>query len=329
MNIEERKKIAREAVNEPLSKERMRAWNDSTVVATWMREQWDAACTPSCEELDELPDGGRMEHDILRRIGRRAWLRNIGFYQAYSAVASLLLLVGIGAAAYFLLEREAPAMRYVVSSGTRGFENVVLPDGTSVRMGPGSRLTYPGTFDGSTREVSLEGQAFFDVAKDRSKPFIVHAGRMEVEALGTAFELFSYDTERWEEATLLNGRIRVSLPSKDQGTEEVILSPDERFTFDKRNGSVVVKKVDADSYTAWRRDGRISFVNEPLSVIIPRLERWYGHKIACPSDLANRLRFTFKVNDESLESILFLMRQTSGVRYERVTESDYRLLPPV
>ena len=83
-------------------------------------------------------------------------------------------------------------------------------------MGPGSRLTYPASFSGKTREIRLDGQAFFDVAKNREKPFIVHTEDMSVEALGTAFELFSYNMENKMEAILLNGKIKVSVENKEQ-----------------------------------------------------------------------------------------------------------------
>ena len=104
---------------------------------------------------------------------------------------------------------------YVVSSGIQNMESVSLPDGTKVQMGPGSRLTYPASFSGKTREIRLDGQAFFDVAKNREKPFIVHTEDMSVEALGTAFELFSYNMENKMEAILLNGKIKVSVGDKE------------------------------------------------------------------------------------------------------------------
>ena len=96
-------------------------------------------------------------------------------------------------------------------------------------MGPGSRLTYPASFSGKTREIRLDGQAFFDVAKNREKPFIVHTEDMSVEALGTAFELFSYDMENKMEAILLNGKIKVSVADKETNQmKEYFVSPDER-----------------------------------------------------------------------------------------------------
>lgn len=82
-----------------------------------------------------------------------------------------------------------------MASGVRCIESVSLSDGTTVRMGPNSQLIYPKSFDGKTRDVELKGQAFFDVAKDRERPFTVHTKNMDVTALGTAFEVFNYDSE--------------------------------------------------------------------------------------------------------------------------------------
>ena len=95
---------------------------------------------------------------------------------------------------------------YVMASGVRCIEPVSLSDGTTVRMGPNSQLIYPKSFDGKTRDVELKGQAFFDVAKDRERPFTVHTKNMDVTALGTAFEVFNYDSESKLETILLNGR---------------------------------------------------------------------------------------------------------------------------
>ena len=98
-----------------------------------------------------------------------------------------------------------------MASGVRCIEPVSLSDGTTVRMGPNSQLIYPKSFDGKTRDVELKGQAFFDVAKDRERPFTVHTKNMDVTALGTAFEVFNYDSESKLETILLNGKVKIGL----------------------------------------------------------------------------------------------------------------------
>ena len=135
-----------------------------------------------------------------------------------------------------------------MASGVRCIESVSLSDGTTVRMGPNSQLIYPKSFDGKTRDVELKGQAFFDVAKDRERPFTVHTKNMDVTALGTAFEVFNYDSESKLETILLNGKVKIGLGGPNvKNRREVILNPNEMLVFDKQANTVRVKTVNARS----------------------------------------------------------------------------------
>jgi transmembrane sensor len=106
--------------------------------------------------------------------------------------------------------------------------HIVLPDGTNVWLNADSKIIYPGNFQGETREVSLVGEAFFDVVKNVNKPFIIHTGTMDVKVLGTAFNVRSYPGEMTTEASLLRGLIEVTL----NGTEKkkILLKPNEKLT---------------------------------------------------------------------------------------------------
>ena len=139
-----------------------------------------------------------------------------------------------------------------------------------------SKLTYPAAFTGKTREIHLDGQAFFDIHKNPHKPFIVHTSEMEVQALGTAFEVFDYDIESKSETVLLNGKVKIGINNSKGDRAEFILSPNEKMVYDQQADSAYVLTVNADKYTSWRKQKIVSFENEKLSMIIPRLEQWYG-----------------------------------------------------
>ena len=224
----------------------------------------------------------------------------------------------------YLWNQQTAASVYVVTSGIQNLEKIQLPDGTHVCLGPGSRLEYPSEFRPGSRNVRLEGQAFFDVAKDPSKPFRVQMDDMQVEALGTAFELFNYEDSEDMEAVLVNGKIKVSFEQDNKVVREQIMNPDERLIWHKKSNQVEVGKIDAEKYTSWRI-GVLSFENENLAMIIPRLERWYGRKIQCEESLLNNYSFTFKVRDESLDVILFIMRQSAPLQYKKNTDESYIL----
>ena len=323
MEYKDKKYILKKLMQDALTEEERIALQSSRRVTKEMERQWDNA--PDAVGSD-CPD----EPSIWRNIRREVWShgegRKVVFYKIYSMIASILLVLGVTGTVYFALQDRADVPMYIVSSGIQNMESVSLPDGTKVQMGPGSRLTYPARFSGKTREIILDGQAFFDVAKNREKPFIVHTENISVEALGTAFELFSYDMENKIEAILLNGKIKISVADKKTNkTEEYIVSPDEKILMDRQTGKITKHIVDADKYTAWRKQKMLSFENEKLSMIIPRLEQWYSRKVMCQKDLADKYRFTFKVRDESLDRILYMIKASSPLLYKEMENGDYIL----
>lgn len=323
MECEDKKYILKKLMQDALTEEERVALQASRRVARQMERQWDNA--PDAVGTDK-PDEATMWQGICESLKGNVLGKKVVFYKVYSYVASLLILLGIAGTAYFS-SRDRTLPMYVVSSGIRNMESVSLPDGTEVQLGPGSRLTYPACFSGKTREVVLNGQAFFDVAKDPKHPFIVSTKDMHVQALGTAFELFSYEMEDKVEAILLNGKIRIGVSEKESKTvKNYLVSPNEKMLLDRRSGMVSKQIVDADKYTAWRKQKILTFENEELSMIIPRLEQWYGRKILCQKDLAEKYRFTFKVRDESLEKILKLIQLSSPLKSQEIEDGNYRLV---
>lgn len=150
-----------------------------------------------------------------------------------------------------------------------------------------SRLKYPVNFVGTSREVYLEGEAFFDVARDTSKPFIVNCATFSVKALGTSFDVSCYNDDEFGLATLASGKIEVAL-----GDQKKILSPGEQALIKEQ--SLSVKEVNILPYTSWMED-RLYFFNEKLESIMKRMARWYGIEV-CYADLGIReLHFTGNV----------------------------------
>lgn len=308
------KKLMRDVLDE---KDRQRLLCDPKVEER-MRSQWDEAA----DRVNPVV-GNRMWERIIARTMATNGVRKLWVYKITAIAASILLLLGVGSVVYWSHTKEDQYI-YVMASGVRCIESVSLSDGTTVRMGPNSQLIYPKSFDGKTRDVELKGQAFFDVAKDRERPFTVHTKNMDVTALGTAFEVFNYDSESKLETILLNGKVKIGLGGPNvKNRREVILNPNEMLVFDKQANTVRVKTVNAEEYSGWR-NGVLSFENERLSMILTRLEPWFGRKIKCPKEIAEKYRFTFKVRDESLERILFMLSNTSPIKY-REKDNEYEL----
>lgn len=308
-------------MQDALEEEERTALNDQDAVKTQMLGQWNSA--PDAAGTDRT-DGMRIWDHIRQKVWENASAKRYLFYKIYSVAASVLLLLAVGGVAYHMAKDNIPV--YVVTSGIQNMQSVSLPDGTIVQLGPGSKLTYPAAFTGKTREIHLDGQAFFDIYKNPHKPFIVHTSEMDVQALGTAFEVFDYDIESKSETVLLNGKVKIGVNNSKGVKTEFILSPNEKMVYDQQADSAYILPVDADKYTSWRKQKIISFENEKLSMIIPRLEQWYGRKIMCQQDLADKYRFTFKVRDESLERILFMLGESSPLKYEKISNGNYILV---
>ena len=170
----------------------------------------------------------------------------------------------------------------------RGGEFVLcLADGTVVTLNADSKIHYPDHFTGKERQVSLEGEAFFDVARDTTKPFIVKCDDFSVKALGTSFDVSCYDDDEYALATLASGKIEVTL-----GEEKRILTPGEQAMI--REKTLVVKEVNILPYTSWMED-RLYFFNEKLESIMKRISRWYGMEVCYAHPGIQELHFTGNV----------------------------------
>lgn len=146
-----------------------------------------------------------------------------------------------------------------------------LSDGTVVYLNSGSRLKYPVSFKGTERKVFLEGEAYFEVVRNERQPFRVAAGEVEVEVLGTSFNMNAYPEREGVQTTLANGKIRVVNQEKS-----VILSPGEQASC--VNGDIHVREVDVKEFTSWK-NGLFIFNKMTLKDIMIQMERWYGLQV--------------------------------------------------
>lgn len=278
--------------------------------------------------LSQDVDGEKIWRNINSAIDNTSKTSALAFFKIYSIAASVLLMISIGMAYYFYSPSIQHNTSYVVSSGMQRMESLTLPDGSIVKMGPNTKLTYPDKFDADKRLIRLEGQAFITVAVDENKPFIVSTPDLHVTALGTAFEIFNYEPigdNEMIETILLSGKVKITLNTPtNNGPKEYLLNPNEKLSHSRLTKHTQISPIDADRYTLWRNKLNPSFQDEQLSVILPRLERWYGISIECPPHIANSYRYTFSIRDESLERILALLNLSSPVTYVKDGEK-YKL----
>ena len=174
----------------------------------------------------------------------------------------------------------------------RGGEfKIELEDGTQVWLNAQSRLVYPEAFSQEERRVQLEGEAYFKVAKDDTKPFYVETYNQQIRVLGTEFNVNSYLEDNTVKTTLVTGRIAMQQMGDD--SREMILTPGHQAIFDKGEQSMQVKSVDTEVVTSWK-DGMFVFEEQNLASIMQTLSRWYD--------------FTYEFRDHKAASTIFMGR---------------------
>ncbi len=207
-------------------------------------------------------------------------------------------------------EGSGEALRYNVLRVPRGGEFAVeLADGTLVRLNSDSELRYPVHFAGGERRVYLRGEGYFEVVKDARKPFVVEAGGMEVEVLGTTFNVSAYADEGAVATTLVEGAVRFS---GESGSVE--LSPGEQGLADGA-GAVTKREVDVNDYVAWQK-GQFVFRHRTLEEVIRVVCRWYNVEAVFESAGAKGIYFTGNMRRYGdFEQVVRMLELTGGLDF--------------
>lgn len=210
--------------------------------------------------------------------------------------------------------KEAVQSRYnILRVPVGGFYKLSLPDGSEVWLNSASELRFPVQFNGKKREVYLEGEAFFQVARDTSKQFIVHLNKAQISVLGTKFNVNAYQDEERIYTTLAEGSITFR---SSKGENEVYLHPGEQSIMDMNNGETTVLKVDPSIYSAWIK-GRFVFRAMDLGTIMRQLQRWYDCEVFYTSEEIKQQEFWGVINrDMELMDVLNIIEETAGVHFE-------------
>lgn len=186
-----------------------------------------------------------------------------------------------------------------------GQYEAVLPDGTRVWLNAASTLTFPSKFIGGDRKVTLKGEAYFEVFKDKQHPFIVKADNQEIEVLGTHFNVNSYSDETTVNTTLLEGSIRIN--------HQLTLKPNEQSNLYK-NGKIVVSKANENAI-AWK-DGNFVFEKEDIQSIMRKVERWYNVEIVYQGERPKELYSGITKRSGNVSQILSILEETGTVKFK-------------
>jgi ferric-dicitrate binding protein FerR (iron transport regulator) len=295
------------------------------------------------EEIAE--DTNHLENEIAKKeksLWHRIARKNVW------AWSTAIMITGSALLFLFLQKNYDQSLKEAISSVATKNGNrtkIVLPDGSQVWLNAGSNLDYNNlVFNKDLREVSLNGEAYFDVVKNAEKPFIIHTKKMDIKVLGTAFNVRSYSDEKMAEAALIRGSIEVTL--KDRKDQKIILKPNEKISIASEEienipvvknkpaaktpaaeiiPQIVVKGLQPNPINniigeiAWTQN-KLYFEDESLDNVGLMLERWFGKKVVVQKENLKKVRYTGNFEKETLEEILAALQLSAPFNFK--TEND-------
>jgi len=248
----------------------------------------------------------REEMPAAVKAPKRRWL---------SYTAACLICCILGSVVYRYGFGPGAGEAYQLVSNLNGKQaRFMLPDSSIVYLGGGSQLKYPKKFNGKTRAVDLDGEAFFDVAHHAEQPFTVTTGDITTVVLGTSFNVKAYVDEHKVAVTVKTGKVGVM--AKTKGHNEVVryLLPDEQISINTQNGLYTFSKTDAEEVVSWINHDFI-FHNTSLKDIARSLEHHYGIEIDFTDPELSKVRLTAKFRNLSLQETMDNLALLSGLAY--------------
>lgn len=310
----------------------------------WFAENSDTEQADSL--LQELFDEVRIEDSVLAQEAFRRFCDKIGqslpaapasltaipqprrgiktlISWTQRAAAILIIPLMIAITVLYTSQNRQPSewSEIVVPSGERSY--LQLSDGTQLWLNAGTRVTYPNQFNGPQRKIFIDGEVFAEVSHDKKHPFIISAGEVEVEVLGTKFNMRAYNADPSVEVALVDGSVRFDVNSSIC-KEQILMARSEIVQYDRLTGQVERRSFQSDNYKSRAHGGGFYFFNEPMASIAAQLSRCFNHKIIITDpDLEQMQFYAFFTDNESLKRILdtfntdgsLVIREQNGIIY--------------
>ena len=267
-------------------------------------EGWEAL-NRKIAEIEKLS----IDFNDDRRISAKRILR-------YAMRVAAVLVIAIGL--LFVINRianQAPAnVAYVAAEINT--EPLILDDGSEVLLNKGAEINYPETFSEENRAIIFCGEAFFNIAKNANKPFIIDAGEVRIEVLGTSFNLVSSPDCDKIVLYLESGKVRFSSVNPKDGTirEQLILMPGQKGVYNKASGMITKSQFENKNHMAWKT-GILEFEKTPLNEVMRSIEQTYKINVVSDKSLEN-LSLTARFDNETPESIFKSIQTIFGIEYE-------------
>jgi len=204
---------------------------------------------------------------------------------------------------------------YVAHAPKGSVSEIILPDGSAIFLNADSRVKYSINGKNDIREVFLEGEAWFDVEKDKDKPFVVHTPFYDVNVTGTQFNIKAYEADNTLSTTLEEGQIIIQSTDNFRLAESIVINPGEQATLNKDSRELTIEKVNTKWVTSWK-DNKLIFVNMNLKELVVLLERKYGVDIEIKNKEILNLHFDGTIKNESIIEFLNIIQTTLRINYK-------------
>ena len=280
-----------------------------------MQYGWNAV--PLLHEMEQFNSFEALKK-IQPKLDKRA---RIGWIRILQRAAAVLIIPLLVYASYVTVNNvslrqlsEVKPILQTISSKQGMVSQIILADGTKVWLNSGSTIQFPLKFDGRKREVKLTGEAYFEVARNEKQPFLLNTQELNVEVLGTSFNVVSYNDETISEIVLVTGKVKLSAEANHKKMELGFMHPGQKTVYSRNDKKVYTEEVDVDKYTAWR-NGQLLFRDDSMDEVIKRLSRWFNVEIIVTDSEINDYVYTATFTDESLMQVLSFLKFSAPINY--------------
>lgn len=261
-------------------------------------------------DLHEGKQQVRRKYQVQKVVSLSAWMQRIA--------AVLFIPVLLGGIWYYHQQNELRKdlmvlmvnQEIITQPGTK--THLFLPDSTEVWLNASSKLRFPSAFAGNERRIALEGEAFFKVYKNKKKPFIVGTSSMDVEAVGTEFNVSAYSGDLKFSTTLAEGKVKIT--DRVKSGKVMFLDPGAQLNYDTKSKTYKTENVRVQDVIAWR-DGILIFNETPFYEVVAKLGRWFNADIQINDQSVANYRFTGTFTSESLDQVMELLTLSTPITY--------------
>ncbi len=270
-------------------------------------EHWENSSSEKVELQHIL---NRIHFHINTSAAKRSVLS--GILLTYYRVAAVLLIPFLIGGIYLMMQNADTCNTYSEIRAPQGSRvQFTLPDGSTGYLNGGSKLQYPVNFS-RNRKVSLIGEGYFEVVKDKKNQFVVQTKYADIQVFGTKFDVCAYESDHEVYTTLKEGSVRIF--NKTEKTY-AMLDPGQQNVINKSSGKMQNSIVKTELFTSWK-DEMLRFNNSSFDEVVKKMERWYGVKIRLDKSLKYSENYTFTVRTESLKELLQLLSITTPMSYK-------------